>query len=171
MGQLGNLTNSIGRLKKSSRQEELAAMLGVETSSLDAPEPMDSDDLRVGQVTAALTQVSTELKTIAGSVEKRSDDIEKKMDKRNLALTKRLETYFKANGNAIQIAVSKVAERAETDLRSTILALSEIKDDGSLVQQLIDALGEVTKVEQSTVRFDIERDNNGYIESVTAVPI
>jgi len=102
------------------------------------------------------------------------ETIAKEMGKASRDQDKRFEKQAKAHTNALSLSTKQLKEVGDSNLNAVVDQLSVIAQaNPALIKSLIAALKDSLNnaPEQKPVKFDIERDQRGYLKSVIATPI
>jgi hypothetical protein len=165
MGKLNGMKAGLEAIRAQTDRQRIIEVFGVDPDLLDKPEEFDPVDARERETSEALCKAIGELgECLEEATEAQAKAIAESIPQ-GLATDKGIEKSLKAHANVVKLALKDRDNTAVEALLEKVVGLFE--ESQRLTGLLIAAKQEPEK-EEAPVRFDIERDRNGFIASVTA---
>lgn len=167
MGKLSRISSGIEALEAARERQCLADMFGVDPSVLDEAPEVDPVDARERETNEALC------KAIGGLGECLEEATEAQckaiceMIPQGLVTDAGITKALKAHANVVKIALN---DRDDTAFQALLEKVVALFSENQRIIALLMAEKEEPEEDDRPVIFDIERDRNGFMTTVTARP-
>lgn len=169
MGKLDQIQQGLARVKDQKRKAELSQAFGIDRELLEDEGEIDRDSANVEAITGAIVTLSERVDE-AGTAQveaiKASADTQvKAAESSSQGQEKRLKAVIQSQLAILKEAVGAIVDRNDSKLEQLLGKIGQGENP-----QLVEAI-QGLQHEQQSYRFDLERDNRGFLKSVTATPI
>lgn len=165
MGKLNGMRAGLEALRAQADRQKIMEVFGIDPDALEEPEEFDPVDARERETNEALCKAVHELgECIEEAAESQARAIVDAIPT-GLATEKGIEKSLKAHANVVKLALK---DRDNTAIEALLEKVVGLFEESQRLAGLLIASRKEPEKEESPVRFDIERDRNGFIASVTA---